>query len=255
MKKTKTIAILLIVAISLTIAGCSGESPKQDTPSRIGTQGIISGSFENYYTFNDAIEQADLIVDLTIIEWIGESTEKENRTIGEQTYFSAKINNTIKGKEYDTIVLTQHGNSEWTYTDDPLYRIGDRLFLFLKEMPYEEHRVANAPYEKEYENAFYSVGTYRTAFSIWEYNEKAYLLSRFDWGIAQSIAGDMSIEKADSNTMESIVKSYTGHDQLIGELIATEKMDNALGYAFSYDDVVKRISDITKKEEFGAVAK
>ena len=76
MRKRKSIAIALIAAMTIGIAGCSerGNTSKEEptsTHARLG-EGRIMGQWSGIYTFREAVETADLIVDVTIIEWLGE---------------------------------------------------------------------------------------------------------------------------------------------------------------------------------------
>ena len=112
----KLISILLVIAMAIAIVGCAETiysevevaqeneflelSEAKDTPVRIGQPGLISGTIV-HCSLNDAIEQADIIVDLTITGWLDELTDGDFP----KTYFSAKINRTFKGQEYDEIVL------------------------------------------------------------------------------------------------------------------------------------------------------
>jgi hypothetical protein len=243
------------------MAGCAGEkvektelsetlvtseSHPKDTPVRVGTQGYTSASFSAGYSFEEVVEKADLIADITIVEWLGEVAHTGDPD-NPSTYFTAKINHTFKGEEYDTIVFKQYGNSNWTFDFEPLYKIGDRFFMIMGKLDYDAHKEEGIIYDVEFKNAF-SAG-YFTHFMVWEYEGEDVILSRFNWGHAQYLVKDEEVEVADKEQLDLIVEDFLEHDPLIEELIESGIMRETLGYAFDYDDVIEKIVDILEEVE------
>ena len=263
MKIKKIIAFLLITALALVITGCAGDlaepvvpedtlteqtessesNEPKDTPHRIGTKGITSGDWDWHYTsLEEVAEEVDLIVELTITEWLGEGLSRDDAA----TYYSAEINQTLKGEERDTIVVRQIGNSEYTCEFDPLFKIGDRLFLFLREMNYEKlwEEYEWKP-EVEYENAYAIYGNILTTLMVWEdeIKDETFILSRYDWGMAYDIVRNKEIKSINSKTRNAIAEDYLEYDPIF------EEFEHSLGHAFIYDDVVERVLETSQEVE------
>lgn len=123
------------------------------TPVRVG-KGVASASLPRAYTLKEAIEEADLIVDLTITSWVGENIDMF------YTFYSSKVNDCYKGDAPETITLWQLGNSEFTIRDYPLFDVGDRMLLFLRKwVPEEAEKLGQ-------KNAFGMVGEYMGIFDV-----------------------------------------------------------------------------------------
>jgi hypothetical protein len=160
--KIKFIAILIIVAMAIALTGCSNregntvnegrENSQENTKSTantekeqpvetqkpkdtnywVGAKGEAKITFEKSYSFGAAFEEADLVVELEIIEWLGELGEPY---YGRYTYFNAKIieeyKNTTNNK-YDEIVFKQSGEIEDYWRGYPLFKLGERVLLCLR---------------------------------------------------------------------------------------------------------------------------
>ncbi len=146
----------------------------QDTPVRIGQMGSIKASFEKPYTFEEAYEEADLVVEIVITEWLG---ELDQEGLGQTTYFKASILNEYKNSlnfQENEIVLLQAGNSKWTYKGYPLFKNGDRFLLSLlwvDPVNYSEFCIDG-------EDCFAIVGSQLTEMQIMEKNNKKFALKR-----------------------------------------------------------------------------
>jgi hypothetical protein len=211
-----------------------GTSERKDTPAREGTKGTVETLMVNI-PLEKAIAESELIVDVTITEWLGEMhSENERYGVPEAgrlgTYYSAKVNRTVKGEEYETIVLQQAGNSEWTIEGYPLFKNGDRLFLFLAEEQDEDKTKFDT------EKIFGILGMYQTSFVIWERENKNYVLSMVDYGVAEDISADKRVRKESNEASEIIAKDYIKQNPVF------EKEYGAFGSVFSYKDFVKIIS-------------
>jgi hypothetical protein len=232
--KTKLTALILAAALTLAIVGCASEpepAEPKDTPHRIGTQGYASGSLAYNYTFEGAIETSDLVVDITILEWLGESSESDDY---HGTYFLANINSTFKGIEYDTIIMRQNGSSRITFTNYPLFKNGDRMLAFLKE-------TTDGVKSEQYERIFWIIGADATIFDIWEYNDETYLLSRANAAILEEMIESDDITNADNNLLNSIVEQHNEFDPVLKDV------ENVHKYAFYFDDVINEIAKIVNE--------
>lgn len=139
----------------VTITRPADYVPK-NTPNRVG-KGTVLPCLERGYTLEEAIAESDLIVDLTIFEWLGEDDRN--------TYFTAQINTTYKGYEYDEIKLKQDGNSKFTVKQYPLFQNNDRLLLFLEK----------------YEDYYWIIGAFSTVLDVKEYNGQLCLIDKFSF--------------------------------------------------------------------------
>jgi hypothetical protein len=242
-KIAKVVATLLALSFIVTITGCSSddravadrenqshesETARNDTPSRRGAGGFLSASLVSY-TFDEAVEDADLIVDVTITEWLREYTGND----GLATHFAASVNRTFKssGGEYENIVIAQAGNSEMTFENDPLFRNGERLLLFLTEFESDEATDTSTECNK----IFGLVGMYQTPLLVQEHESETVVLSRFDWGIAQCLVHDKAVESPSESIQNEIVMNYLEYDPVFKEL------EHSLSFAFDYGDVVERV--------------
>jgi hypothetical protein len=225
----KLIAILLLFA--LTLAGCASEpaGPK-DTPVRVA-EGQMTVSINAPTSLEEAIKQADLIVDLTITEWLGEDLE------GYTTFFNARINETTKGEKKESITLMQTGTGEFTLRNWPLFKNGDRLFLFLVEiLPEDAERL-----DEIYTGGYWIVGSYAMVFDVQEIDENIYFLSRFGFiGIWPEIN---YIEETDENITRVLVENFNKSDPIVAEVESIQRS------AYSYESFEKVIAEILKEVE------
>jgi hypothetical protein len=231
-------------------------------------------------------KKSNLIADVTIIEWLGESLDFDADDMDFATYFLAKVNRTIKGEERDTIVIRQSGNSQSTLVEDPLYRNGDRLLLFLYEIPDERVKEIEIKCSINFkEDVFGITGMHLTPLIIQENEGKNFVFSRFDvdYTVGESLSKDDRIKAADSKMTDIIFKNYIDYDPLISNLFleraqmsgfsaknhenfkseyAREYNDEInyralledfncyhFGDVYGYNDVVERITEFSKEVE------
>ena len=173
--------LALIVAVSFFsmphLFGGSGEpniNYGQDTPVRIGQMGSVKASFVKPYTFAEAYEEADLVVEIVITEWLG---ELDQEGLGQTTYFRAQIieeyKNNLNFKENE-FVLLQSGNSQWTFRGYPLFKNGDRFLLSLLWV----NPVEYPAFHLDGEDCFTIVGSQLTEMQVIEKDNKKFALKR-----------------------------------------------------------------------------
>jgi hypothetical protein len=263
MKKSNFIAAILIAASAITMAGCANqerepaatrdataeldntpivtEIERKDTPVRMGQPRQKRGMPVHHYTLECAIKEASLIVDVTITEWLGESLEFEI------TYFSVKVNNTIKGEEHDTFVFSQAGNSQVMSNENVLYKNGDRLLLFLNEFDDGGRwkRETGWTPDDDDKKYFLLVDFHQTFLDIKEHEGEIFILSdRRGGGISDCLkrAGSSNVSRASRDTRTAIEEEYFRSDPIL------EETRYSIDVAFVYDDVVKAILEISKQE-------
>ena len=166
MKNICSIIVLLSVSI-LIFSGCGNPEKQQaiinttqqvkqavkDTPRQVG-QKQYSSSIEGF-EFDKSYNEADIIAQVEILEWLGESNNPDE---GESTFFKAKLEKTYKNtvdNSLKEIRLLQDGNSHYTNKELPLFKIGDKLILYLKKAVGEG-----------YEGTYWILGSYSGVFRI-----------------------------------------------------------------------------------------
>ena len=133
------------------------------TYARVGQKGKSSPLYDKEYTFVSAYEGSDVVADVTIVEWLGEDDDGLPKT-----FFKAKVNDIFKGtlaSEY--ITLRQDGNSNVTFAGYPLFKIGDRLVLYMKHS------------SDSNEDYYWIIGNEYTLFDVIEEKNKLYCINRF----------------------------------------------------------------------------
>jgi hypothetical protein len=228
----KLIAILLLFALTLAVAGCASElTEPKDTPVRVATLARGHANANVPKSLEEAIKWADLIVDLTITEWLGEDLEERT------TFFNARINETIMGEKKESITLMQMGTSEFTLWDWPLFKNGDRLFLFLLEaLPIDVKE-----FDERYEGAYWVIGVHTMVFDVQELDENIYLLSRFGFiGIWPEIN---YIEETDENLTRVLVENFNKSDPIVAEVRGVHRS------AYSYESFEKVIAETINNEK------
>lgn len=157
-----------------TVDSESGIAYGQNTPVRIGQLGSVKASFAKPYTFKEAFEEADMVVEIVITKWLG---ELDQEGLDHITYFKAVIMNEYKNNinfQAKEIVLLQQGNSKWTYKGYPLFKNGDRLLLSL----FFVDPLRDSDYSIEGEDCFTIVGSQLTEMQVMEKDGKNYALKR-----------------------------------------------------------------------------
>lgn len=118
-------------------------------PARIGKTRMIS-CFIQQYTFESAMEEAEVVAHVQIGNWLGENNELYT------TYFEAKVLQCFKGTISEKFTLSQLGSSECTEKGNmALFTYGNELFLFLKQST-----------NTTYESTYHIVGNFPTIFDI-----------------------------------------------------------------------------------------
>jgi hypothetical protein len=275
--KTKLTAIILAAALTLALAGCAGdpepaqdptpENPPQttidsqtpaieitpieptdtpkipkpiDTHHRIGTRGTFHGTFGRLPDLEELIKEADLIVDITITKWLGESIEYR------RTFFKSKINNTFKGEELQEIELIQSGYSSNTLENHPLFKVGDRILVFLFEREWKDiyEDIFN---KEEWDEVFlnrYDIASYVDVMDIWEYEGEVYLLNRADFTpFAKSIISSEEIEKADIKTRDEIIEQYLEYDPIFEYALYENVHENIFIFDSVTDKIIRIINE------------
>jgi len=242
--KRKLITAFLIAALTLAVAGCAkpaeAEGPK-DTPYRIGREGMIFGSISYMLTLEELIRSADLVTDITITEWLGEND------VYHRTFFSAKVNNTLKGEVYETIEIIQPGSGLITVSEFPLFKTGDRLlvFLFIEEWK-ESSSLSEEEWREIYDGRF-MIHSQMDVLDIWEYGGDKYILSRFDdLTLVQSILESDMIHIASEETRDTINIQYAESDDIFQQYRGIDRIHH--GYAFNYNDLTDKIVRISNDQ-------
>ncbi|MCL2637414.1 MAG: hypothetical protein FWD48_03500 [Oscillospiraceae bacterium] len=237
--KNKIFALILIIALTLTLAACA-EKPAQpmDTPHRIGTQGIIHASHIPLPNLNELIEKSDLIVDITITEWLGENIEHS------RTFFSAEVNNTFKGEELDEIEIIQSGNSRITLECHPLFKIGDRVLVFLVEREWPNLiSITKEEWDEIFKDRYETV-SYLDVMDIWEYEDELYLLNRADFTpLAESILLSDEIEEANEEIKDEIIEQYLEYDPIFEYALYENVHENIFVLESVTDKIVRIVEE------------
>ena len=164
----KICSIIILLSVSILILNGYGSTENQqaiadttqqvkqavkDTPRQVG-QKQYSSSIEGF-EFDKSYDEADIIAQVKILEWLGESNNPDE---GESTFFKAKLEKTYKNtvdSSLKEIKLLQDGNSHYTNKELPLFKNGDKLILYLKKAVGEG-----------YEGTYWILGSYSGVFRI-----------------------------------------------------------------------------------------
>ncbi|MCL2633846.1 MAG: hypothetical protein FWD34_04950 [Oscillospiraceae bacterium] len=240
---TKITTGLLIFALTLALTACS--SKPKDTPVRVG-KGISSVSLSHVpETIEEIIEGTDLIIDVTVTEWLDENLDVR------YTLFSATVNNVIKGdlSAGDEITFRQRGTSQSTMYEFPLYKIGDRILLFLC-LP-SQHDIDNLLKPRGHEESYVMQCVYMFAYDIWEHDNELYVLDRLGYANRYFNPGESKrIENIDSDLTEIVIREFLNSDSIIKEMVEKPNSNMYL-YSFKYNDMVKKIIEIDNENQNG----
>jgi hypothetical protein len=261
----KHIAILLIAALTLSLTGCASNEVdpnapdfnrvcaegRRDTPVRVATGGKITFNYDSVPTLSSTIKYADVIADVTIVEWLGESEPGDGLS---RTYFRAIVNSTLMGKEYQEIKVIQSGNSRATMKMVPLFKNGDRFLMFLVG-----------------EDGVYGVDE-NMLLAVLKHSDEKYLIDRT---ITYELFENECIQKVSGNLWVDINDEYRKHDPVLAEIVdanITALRNNDLDMfefieeqnrldsispelykpeyrdVFSYDDVVRIVDNMVKEQ-------
>ena len=125
MKKTLIYFITLLLSVS-ALCGCSKENTLtletgKDAPARTGAKKYKAALISAY--IEKAMEDAETVIDGTIISWLGEDEEG--------TLYYVKTNQVFCGDKYDDFILYQPGNSRISDEHCVLPQRGNRFIMFL----------------------------------------------------------------------------------------------------------------------------
>ncbi|MDY7224200.1 hypothetical protein [Halalkalibacterium halodurans] len=137
MKKESKFFKISLLALSLSITSLLTACNESANPESIirnanlqeeGPGGIDAEIIP--FDLNDALEDADLIAEVTILEKVEEvKIEPVPYTVFRAEVTEAYMTET-NSKE---ITIKQQGDSEWIFNDTKLFEVGETYFLFLKE--------------------------------------------------------------------------------------------------------------------------
>ncbi|MCL1806141.1 MAG: hypothetical protein FWG31_00390 [Oscillospiraceae bacterium] len=156
----------VLLLLILTIAA-PWKSGGKDTPVRVSEYTDASSLYRSY-TLEEAILESDLVADITITSWLGETERPDS------TFFKAKVNNVIAGEPLEELVVVQVGCGSSTRDDYPLFQRGDRLLLFL--IDYDGPKDEKMPYD----TAYWIIGSYSTVMDVVTVGKTLYAIDR--WG-------------------------------------------------------------------------
>jgi opacity protein-like surface antigen len=234
--KKKFLSAVLAAAL-LAVAGCaenikpkSGE-PK-DTPVRVG-EGVSNSTYDKDYTLEVAFESADIIADVTVVEWEGEHGDVA-------TFFSVKANRIFKGEELETFTIMQSGSSLATENGYPLFKRGDRLLLFLVKEPAE----LDNQDRKQYKDKYWIAGADTTTMYIYEYEGEAYALGNSSaTQFTEGFIKNDNAEKIDEELSAAIIADYDETDPVMAGA------SDFNGRVFNYGGIAEIIADMIETEE------
>ncbi|OPX42282.1 hypothetical protein CLHUN_38030 [Ruminiclostridium hungatei] len=220
MKKILSFLILFSVSI-LTLSGCGSIEKEQaikDTPHQIGLKGQMSASVIGF-NFDESYKEADIIAQIKITEWLGEVDEELERTI-----FKAKLEKTYKNNVNNNlkeINLIQTGNSNYTIKDNPLFKINDRLILYLAKAEMEG-----------YGDVYYILGAHTGIFRIVNSDGRDY--------VVKQVGNCPELSEAKVTADNSKIKST---------LLKNITTDNPVLFFSSPHDVFDETYDLEKMEK------
>jgi hypothetical protein len=207
----------------------NGNKSVVHTPVRVG-KGVGQAMLESTFTdLKSAINNSDLVIDLTISSWISE--DKDNI----YTLFNANVNSCLKGNSPDQIVLSQFGSSEFTLKDYPLFDVGDRMIVFLKKA-----------IGLDYEDAYYIIGEYTSIIDIKLIDKTLYAADRY--GVLTSNLLDVDKSYFNFKTIDATIR-----DKFLQQLY----LYNTLQYKqeamyknfFLYEELINELKNIVIKGE------
>lgn len=202
----------------------------KNTPARIGTQGEAQVSLANAYGLDEAVAESDIVAEVTIVSWLGEDTEEAYKT-----YFDATVNTLFKGNAPDNIVLLQDGNSKYTYTSYPLFKIGDRMLLFLKKAV-----------TVDYEDAYWIIGSYTSVMDIQTVGGVSYAVDRMGVLTKKIVADRTLSDEQTYTTVDTQVWSEL-HDQMASCDPLVSQIWSWRSKAFLYDEIIQGVQNESDK--------
>ncbi|MDR0325641.1 MAG: hypothetical protein LBI19_06075 [Oscillospiraceae bacterium] len=229
------LGVLLTVCLIVALSG-SGE-----TPVRVGTQGVMHVSLARFYTLEEAVNESDVVLDVTITAWLGENLG-DIRT----TFFDADVNTALKGNAPDKITLLQIGNSEVTVDSFPLFQKGNRLIVFLSKLEWTDYEIN---FNLDYDNQYILLGAHSTVLHVENVQNASYALDRFgmlttEYFSEQTDSLELSARMSaiDETTRQQFWKKMNASDPLITQL------SGPINHIVRYDDYISEIERFAEKE-------
>ena len=122
------------------------------TSTSTPTKGQMKAELQTY-KFDDAVDKAEVIAEVTIGKLI-----KEIDNPAPKTLFEATVTKVLKGTEnLENIVIMQQGNSEWSFNDNDQFAPNEKYILFLKKAIGEGYEGSNTYWILGEETNVYSI--------------------------------------------------------------------------------------------------
>lgn len=185
-------------------------------PTRVG-KSDMSPLLAKGYTFQTAMEDAEVVARIQIGNWLGEDTEKIS------TYFEAKVLQCFKGTIPENFTLLQDGCSDCTMMKPsyPLFTYGNELLVFLKE----------AEGLDNYSSPYWIIGSFSTFLDVsYDDNDIRYYVDRYGiLGETMNISNNYAHE---SNVRAEVYNIAATADSMVSE------QNYDYSYIFSESDLV-----------------
>lgn len=148
--------VCFAAALLFLVTGCSQPSGEDIVlpPTRIGTDGEMSASLSQRFTFDSAFSEADAVAHIRVGNWLAEDSQTMS------TYYCASTVQVYKGELPESFTLYQDGNASHTIKGYPLFTYGNELFVFLKQAEYDDASGHN------YENGYWIIGSFSTFLDV-----------------------------------------------------------------------------------------
>ena len=200
--KICVLSVVMVLSLLLT-SYFVGKQQIVRPPVRESFDVEMSASFARHYTFEEAFEEADLVVHVRVGNWLGEDEYS--------TYYETKVVTSYKGDCNDEIVLLQDGTSKGTYIGYPLFTHGNEMLVFLK-----------SAVDTEYDNAYWIIGGWTTLLDAMEDGTgDVYYVDR-SGVLGESI--DVSLNVAsDTNLKKVLYENARKKDELVASVYSKSK--------------------------------
>jgi hypothetical protein len=188
---------------------------------RVGKYGYASVSVANDYTLTEALTNADLVADITVIEYLGESNMPYGAS---KSFFRVQVNELFKGEYTDEFTLMQTGNSEYTIEYFPLLQAGDRMLVFVNKAVDAESPLPGLNYWSDLQNPYWLITEHFSIMDIQTVDNIAYAMDRMGWltrDISNVKAGWEWVTLLEHDVMEKVRNEMRKHDPILTNYYAT----------------------------------